>query len=46
LIFKLHSNDFPTRRPLSFAPRISHFLLKLYMRKSSGGPTKASKYQK
>jgi hypothetical protein len=46
LIFKLHSNDFPTRRPLSFAPRISHFLLKLYMRNSSGGATKGTKSQK
>jgi hypothetical protein len=38
---KLHSNDIPRGVRLSFAPKISLFVLELYMRKSSGGATKA-----
>ena len=38
--FKLHSNDFPARRPLSFAPRISHFRWNFKGGNSSGGATK------
>jgi hypothetical protein len=36
-----HSNAFPARRPLSFAPKTSFFVLKLQMRKNSGVATKA-----
>jgi len=43
---KLRSNDIPRGVRLSFAQRISHFLLKLYMRNSSGGATKGTKFQK
>lgn len=31
-LFKLHSNDFSARRPLSFVPKISYFMLKLSRR--------------
>jgi len=35
-----HSNGIPQGDRLSFAPRISHFMLKLYMRKSTASPLK------